>query len=219
MARYGREWAIACMENTNGDVSPRVLSKCKLETPARDWVDLYLYEISKAYQINWRPEGMIDTDGESAEASAATIDEPDTAAQQQRLLEANLASAAKESGSGSNTPDEKGNDGDLGAKLPSAPSSQPHLTDVKNSTTSIPIIRPEDNSNNANNANGKLDLPTTPPSDPAQSARTVLIKSNLGQSPSSKGNGSISGADKKPNGNTFDVSCRVSLCVGSMLKG
>lgn len=203
MSRYGRDWAISCMENANGHVSPRVLAKCKLETPAKDWVDLYLYEISKAYQINWRPEGAI-----SATQPGET--EPDTAAQEQRLVEAELAP----SGSDSHTKADEGDDenGDLASKLPSAPSSQPHLTNVKNSTTSIPIIKPEErnSSSTAPHKPGEMfDLPTTPPVDPSQSSRTVIIKSNLGQSPNNSATPAASspGQDKKAE-TTYEVSKR-----------
>lgn len=201
MSRYGREWAISCMENTNGHVSPRVLAKCKLETPAKDWVDLYLYEVSKAYQVNWRPEGFL-SDTKPGET------EPDTAAQEQRLLEAELSNG---DGTDSKDKDEKEesddeNSGDLASKLPSAPSSQPHLGNVKNSTTSIPIIKPE-SSQGTRDAGTSLDLPTSPSIDPAQSGRTVFIKSNLGQSPNSKS--TVAPADeasKKAGDTAYDVS-------------
>lgn len=182
MSRYGREWAIGCMENTHGHVSPRVLSKCKLETPAKDWVDLYLYEISKAYQINWRPEGL-EVDRDAIDGGA----QPDTAAQEQRLLEVELSSSAR-----NNNSHEKDDDsgGDVVSDLPSTPSAVPHLTEVRNSTTSIPIIKQneiqQDINANPHKPGDIFDLPAIPPSDPSQSARTVLIKSNLGSSPNSK---------------------------------
>lgn len=217
MSRYGREWAISCMENTNGQVSPRVLAKCKLETPAKDWVDLYLYEVSKAYQVNWRPEGFLsDTKPDTKPGET----EPDTAAQEQRLLEAELS---KGDGTDSKDKDEKGdsddeNSGDLASKLPSAPSSQPHLGNVKNSTTSIPIIKPE-NSKETHNTEDSLGLPTSPSMDPAQSGRTVFIKSNLGQSPNSKSAAAPSEESSKKAGDTaYDVSlCSPHECRANKL--
>lgn len=173
------------MENTHGYVSPRVLSKCKMETPAKDWVDLYLYEISKAYQINWRPEGL-QVGGTAIDGGDA---EPDTVAQEQHLSEAASSSSAANA-----RPDDADDSsgGDLMDKLPSAPSAVPHLTDVRNSTTSIPIIKQDEKQHDISTKPHKpgelFDLPAIPPSDPSESARTVLIKSNLGTSPYSQAN-------------------------------
>lgn len=197
------------MENTNGYVSPRVLSKCKMETPAKDWVDLYLYEISKAYQINWRPEGLEDdgtaVDGDNAEA--------DTAAQEQRSTEAELSSSATTAKSDDN--DDKSS-GDIVNKLPSAPSAAPHLTDVKNSTTSIPIIKQDDKEQGASSkphVPGEIfSLPAIPPSDPSESARTVLIKSNLGTSPNSKARVGTTESSTKSADSTYEV-CEVRHCA------
>lgn len=211
MSRYGRDWAISCMENTNGHVSPRVLSKCKLETPAKDWVDLYLYEISKAYQINWRPEGLA-LDGAALDGDT----ELDTAAQEQRVSEAKVTS--DKTSKSDDADDPSGGGGDFLNKLPSAPSGLPHLTDVKNSTTSIPIIKrdeKEDQHTTVPHKPGEIfDLPTTPPLDPAQSARTVIIKSNLGHSPNSKGNVSSSSTQAPPQ-KSADSSYEVSPPTGS----
>lgn len=196
------------MENTNGHVSPRILAKCKLETPAKDWVDLYLYEVSKAYQVNWRPESFLSE-------SKPDETEPDTAAQEQRLMEAELAKVDDSNGKtdaedGQNDEDDDAS-GDIASKLPSAPSSQPHLSNVKNSTTSVPIVKPESKQDTHPSGNA-FDLPTTPPVDPAQSGRTVIIKSNLGQSPNSKpAAGKTEEAVKKSADSTYEVSSFVLL--------
>ena len=185
------------MENTNGHVSPRILAKCKLETPANDWVDMYLYEVSKAYQVNWRPESFLSE-------SKAGETEPDTAAQEQRLLEAELAKvddADSKDGEG----DDDDEAGDLASRMPSAPSSQPHLSNVKNSTTSVPIIKPE-GSQDTHKTGNTFELPAAPPSDPAQSERTVLIKSNLGLAPNSPATaGKTDEPTKKSAESTYEV--------------
>jgi hypothetical protein len=193
MSRYGREWALSCMENTDNQVSPRIISKCKLGTPAKDWVDLYLYEISKAYQMNWHPEGV----------TSKTTDE-ESAAHEQQLLEAELANAKVTSekttlennrNSGEDDDDDDNDDdngGNLAEKLPSTPSVAPRLGNVKNSTSVVPIVhRPSEEPETHTKAqdHGKADtftLPTTPPTDPAQSGKTVIIKSNIGIIPSNQ---------------------------------
>lgn len=40
MAKYGREFAVAAMENTDNCVSDRVTSRLKVETPSRELVDM-----------------------------------------------------------------------------------------------------------------------------------------------------------------------------------
>lgn len=40
MARYGRDFALAAMENTNNCVGDRVMSRLKIETPSRELVDM-----------------------------------------------------------------------------------------------------------------------------------------------------------------------------------
>ena len=227
MSKFGREWAVSVMENTQGHVPSRVVDKCTAETPSKDWVDLYLFEIAKAYQVDWRPEGFVDLENHPGPAPVLDVDgdgeaEADTAAQEQRLREAALLSepvqgegksrgASGEAGRGEDDDqDDDANGGDSAepvasgsTHLPSAPSIDPKLGDVRNSTSSIPIVRspptsssilppstaPTDGSSASAAAGdgGTVDLPAPPPFDPAQSARTVVIKSNLGASPSSAG--------------------------------
>jgi len=174
MSKYGRDWAIKVSSNEGGDtISQRVLSKINTATPSKDLVDLYLFEIAKAYGLHWRPEGMLDDLGDDND-SDGNVAEPDTAAQEQRLMEADLAgpSSSEAGGSGTNN----GNGG--GLNLPSAPSDAPRLSNVKNSTTSVPILPP-----GSSQPKGNDTLPTPPPIDPVTAAKTVIIRSNLGASP------------------------------------
>ena len=227
MSRFGREWAISVMDNTFAHVSPRILSKCKTGTPDKEWVELYLFEIAKTYQLAWRPEGMlVDVDGAG---KRELLREPDTAAQEQRLMEAELAGTALKNGGegqrGSQLPsaaasttashqdepahdendedndDDGDGDGDC-SLLPTVPSAAPTLGSVRKSTSSVPIIPAvapppssvapisksdgDEASHNAaeegttpSEAAGMAlsSLPPTPPLDPAQAARTVVIKS------------------------------------------
>jgi len=53
MHKYGREFSIAVMENRDGCVSSRVMSKLSTATPAPELVDAYLREIALAYGVPW----------------------------------------------------------------------------------------------------------------------------------------------------------------------
>lgn len=193
MSRYGRDWAVGVMDNQDDVVSSRVLSKCKTTTPSKDLVDLYLVEISKAYGLTWRPDGWIELSDD-----ATTRPEPLTAAQEQRLLEAELvqdgggdgeqeSSRVSKGSIGGGVDDGKGSSGNggggSGLALPETPSTAPTLNDVRNSTTSIPIIRRDSANTQDVQSDASGGLPETPEIDPAQSARTVVIKT---MSPPSK---------------------------------
>jgi vacuolar protein sorting-associated protein IST1 len=51
MARYGREFAVAAMDNENNCVGDRVMSRLRIETPSKELVDAYIAEICKAYDV------------------------------------------------------------------------------------------------------------------------------------------------------------------------
>ncbi|KJA28624.1 hypothetical protein HYPSUDRAFT_34079 [Hypholoma sublateritium FD-334 SS-4] len=51
MHKYGREFSLAVMENRDGCVSKRIISKLSVDTPPPALVDGYLKEIAKAYGV------------------------------------------------------------------------------------------------------------------------------------------------------------------------
>ncbi|KAL8802016.1 MAG: hypothetical protein Q9182_004093 [Xanthomendoza sp. 2 TL-2023] len=55
--KYGKEFALEAMENSDGKVAERVLKKLKVEPPDPVLVDLYLKEIAKTYGVDW-PKGQ-----------------------------------------------------------------------------------------------------------------------------------------------------------------
>lgn len=73
MSKGGRDFALACIENTDGIVPERITSKLVIQTPPVELVDLYLHEIAKAYSVDWAPESHAVT---SAEAPEGTVPEP-----------------------------------------------------------------------------------------------------------------------------------------------
>ncbi|EJD54475.1 DUF292-domain-containing protein, partial [Auricularia subglabra TFB-10046 SS5] len=65
MHKFGREYAIAVMENRDKCVCERVANKLTVAMPPPELVDAYLHEIAKAYGIGWAPPGFVDGDEES----------------------------------------------------------------------------------------------------------------------------------------------------------
>jgi len=62
-AKYGKEFLIAAMENTDNVVNERLVSKLSIATPEAFLVERYLEEIAKAYNVDWRsPDSYGDSD-------------------------------------------------------------------------------------------------------------------------------------------------------------
>ncbi len=51
--KYGKDFALEAIENTDGKVAERVVKKLKVEPPDAVLVDLYLKEIAKTYGVEW----------------------------------------------------------------------------------------------------------------------------------------------------------------------
>lgn len=56
--KYGKEFALQAMENSDGKVAERVVKKLRVEPPDPELVTLYLKEIARAYGVKW-PKGEI----------------------------------------------------------------------------------------------------------------------------------------------------------------
>ncbi|KAL9582988.1 MAG: hypothetical protein Q9203_005263 [Teloschistes exilis] len=54
--KYGKEFALEAIENSDGKVAERVLKKLKVEPPDPELVNLYLKEIARTYGVDW-PKG------------------------------------------------------------------------------------------------------------------------------------------------------------------
>ncbi|KZT08602.1 DUF292-domain-containing protein [Laetiporus sulphureus 93-53] len=84
MHKYGRDFAIAVMENRDGCVSDRVAKKLVIATPSPSLVDAYLAEIAKGYGVKWSlptpSSGGNDDSGEGgvkiAEPEEETLESP-----------------------------------------------------------------------------------------------------------------------------------------------
>ena len=51
--KYGKDFALQAIENSDGKVAERVVKKLKVEPPAQELVTLYLKEIARTYGVNW----------------------------------------------------------------------------------------------------------------------------------------------------------------------
>ncbi|KAL8761130.1 MAG: hypothetical protein Q9184_002730 [Pyrenodesmia sp. 2 TL-2023] len=54
--KYGKDFALEAVENSDGKVAERVLKKLKVEPPDPELVTLYLREIARTYGVDW-PKG------------------------------------------------------------------------------------------------------------------------------------------------------------------
>ena len=53
--KYGKEFTMQAMENSDGKISARVMDRLKVEPPPRELVDAYLSTIAEAYNVDWPP--------------------------------------------------------------------------------------------------------------------------------------------------------------------
>lgn len=80
--KYGKEFALKAMENSDGKVAERVITKLEVKPPDPQLVTLYLKEIARTYGVNWpkgetTPDGPSDDDDEpSAGQGIKNLEEP-----------------------------------------------------------------------------------------------------------------------------------------------
>ena len=81
--KYGKDFALEAIENTDGKVAERVLKKLKVEPPAPELVTLYLKEIARTYGVAWpkkeeSPDEQNDEDDDNPSGGLAVkaLEEP-----------------------------------------------------------------------------------------------------------------------------------------------
>lgn len=81
--KYGKDFALEAVENTDGKVAERVLKKLRVEPPDPELVTLYLKEIARTYGVNWprkeqSPDGQDDEDDDTPSGGQAVknLEEP-----------------------------------------------------------------------------------------------------------------------------------------------
>jgi len=125
MHKYGREFSLAVMENRDGCVSKRILSKLSVDTPPPALVDGYLKEIAKAYGVPFSIPG--EEIVEATDEDQAPIENNEDV---QQIEDSDNLKPTEKSVETPNT------------KTTSATPSEPSKPDAKNLSTSSPP--PED---------------------------------------------------------------------------
>jgi vacuolar protein sorting-associated protein IST1 len=150
--KYGKEFTLEAVENSDGKVAQRVLDRTKVEPPAKELVEAYLSAIADAYGIDWPPGTFAKR---KAEAAAADEDEDDDeeGGSNERPLEAPLGTEDLSKA----TPPR-----DMGPKSPvSVMPPSPSTDNVRPKISGAPDLKPpkkmQDAGKKANG--GKLDGP------------------------------------------------------------
>ncbi|KZF25169.1 DUF292-domain-containing protein [Xylona heveae TC161] len=84
--KYGKDFAMQAIENSDGKVAERVVKKLKVEPPSEELVTLYLKEIARTYGIHWPKH-----ETGSAEDDEQDDDDEPSSGQAVRNLEAPLS--------------------------------------------------------------------------------------------------------------------------------
>jgi vacuolar protein sorting-associated protein IST1 len=94
MEKYGKEFALAAMENSDEKVSEKVLKKLTVTPPSQELVNGYLEEIARTYGVDWpkRPKEEL---GEPPEYVDDDSDDNPSGGQAQKVLETPIASGER----------------------------------------------------------------------------------------------------------------------------
>ncbi|GAA6037223.1 hypothetical protein JCM8097_008629 [Rhodosporidiobolus ruineniae] len=157
MSKGGRDYSIAAIDNVDGIVPERVTSKLIVAPPSPELIDLYLYEIAKAYSVDWRPQGFPDPNAPVEEAAPPA---------------ASPVPSAIALPSASSTP---------GAAPPQTPTKAPSIPPFD--APSMPAASPVDPSKADNVTVVKTNLPSAAAGAPPPSAAAVEKASGLGPPP------------------------------------
>lgn len=87
--KYGKEFTLEAVENSDGKVSQRVLNRTKVEPPPKELVEAYLSAIADAYGIDWPPGTFAKRQAE-AEAEDQDDEDDEEGGAKERPLEAPL---------------------------------------------------------------------------------------------------------------------------------
>lgn len=86
--KYGKDFALEAVDNSDGKVAERVIKKLRVDPPEPELVTLYLKEIARTYGVNWprkegSPDGQNDEDDDTPSDGLAvkSLEEPLTTAE------------------------------------------------------------------------------------------------------------------------------------------
>ncbi|GAA5870356.1 hypothetical protein JCM3774_002708 [Rhodotorula dairenensis] len=157
MSKGGRDFALACIDNTDGIVPERVTSKLVVQTPPVELVDLYLHEIAKAYSVDWQPESAaVASKGPEGTVTEPVRDRPVAADDPSSPLSPTSAEAAPSTATDSTVPLRTAGGGPPVSSNGGAGGGKTH---------SIPPF--------------DTDLPQTPPVDPSRADSATIVRTNL----------------------------------------
>ncbi|KAI1377618.1 DUF292-domain-containing protein [Hypoxylon crocopeplum] len=91
--KYGKEFVLSAMENSDQKVSPKVIKKLSVTPPREELVQGYLEEIARAYGVDWpkRPKDL----GDPPEFVDDDADDNPSSGQAQKVPESALPSDSK----------------------------------------------------------------------------------------------------------------------------
>lgn len=88
--KFGKEFVLQAMENTDGRVSEKVVKKLNVQPPKEELVQGYLEEIAKAYGVDWPPGRRQDLGGPPDFMDGEGSDGGEDGGQKQKALETPL---------------------------------------------------------------------------------------------------------------------------------
>ncbi|OZJ02485.1 hypothetical protein BZG36_04361 [Bifiguratus adelaidae] len=122
VSKYGKDFTLAAMDNVDGVVNPRIVSKLRVETPDAFLVDCYLEEIAKTYHVKWRANGEADEDLASDDGADGGIGEQEADISEKPIKAALLAEPASLQPASPTPPPTKSQES---MDLPSIPADKP----------------------------------------------------------------------------------------------
>ena len=89
--KYGKEFTLEAVENSDGKVSKRVLDRTKVEPPSKELVELYLEAIAEAYGVDYPPGARAKKAAEAGEEDEENDDDDTPGGQIVKALDEPLA--------------------------------------------------------------------------------------------------------------------------------
>lgn len=89
--KYGKEFTLQALENSDGKVAKRVTDRLKVEPPPEELKEAYLSTIAEAYNVDWPPGSKAKREVEEAADGEDDDDDNPSGGEKAKALEAPLA--------------------------------------------------------------------------------------------------------------------------------